>query len=141
MREVVISFIVLLASFIGSNAYSQVIVNGYAEVTGISGTTLTVGSVDQSDDTFQDGEQAIIMQMQDDVIGANTANTSNFGDLDNIQSAGLYEVVTISDVSGMPGTLVINGPLTNTYNTGPNSSVQIITYPTLDGGGGDYTTT
>ncbi len=116
-------------------------VNGYAEVSSISGNTINLGTVDESDDTFEDGEYVIIMQMQDDIIGT-TSNTVNFGDLGSIQSVGLYEIRQISthtESVGTPTSLVVEGPLTNTYNIGANTSVQVITFPSF--GSPDYTTT
>ena len=121
--------------------YAQV--NGYATVTAISGTTFTVANVDETYDTFESGEDIIIMQMQDDVIGSNTGDNANFGKLSSIASAGLYEVATISSVTesgGTPTSITISSSSSNTYNTGTNSRVQLITYPQL-GGGSDYTTT
>lgn len=118
------------------------VVNAYAEVTNISGTTITISSVDESGDSFEDGEQVIIMQMQDDVIGSNMSNNINFGNLSSIASAGLFETAAInshSESSGIPTTITLSDPLTNTFNIGSNSSVQIISYPTL--GSPDYTTT
>lgn len=120
------------------SAQAQSIINAYAKVTGISGTTLTLSDINETNDTFATGEQIIIMQMQDDVIGSNTANDNNFGTLDNIQSAGLYEVATIANVSS--STITLAASLKHSYHTGNNSSVQIISFPEL-GGGGDYTTT
>jgi len=122
-------------------SFSQEI-NGYAKITGIAGSVLTLSNVDETSDSFEDGDQIIIMQMQDDVIGTNTGNNASFGDLDNIQSVGLYEVLTIvshTEGAGVPTTITVSGSFTNTYNTGTNSSLQIITYPTF--GSPDYTTT
>ncbi|UII34070.1 T9SS type A sorting domain-containing protein [Fulvivirga ulvae] len=117
---------------------AQNVINAYAKVTGISGTTLTLSDINETNDTFVSGEQVIIMQMQDDVIGSNTSNDSNFGTLDNIQSAGLYELGTIASVTG--SSITLTASLKNSYHTGSNSSVQVISFPDL-GGGGDYTTT
>ena len=87
MKNIIFASITVLFS---SFAYCQVI-NGYAKVTAITGTTLlTVNNIDESGDTFEDGEFAIVMQMQDDVIGVNTNNNSSFGDLNSIGSAGNY---------------------------------------------------
>lgn len=143
-REVKISRPIILVLFLlmGVNASIAQVINGYAEVTALAGSVLTVSSVDEAGDAFEDGEQVIIMQMQDDVIGANTTNVASFGDLSAIASAGLYEIATISshtESSGTPTSITISGALTNAYNTGANSKVQIITYPTF--GSPDYTTT
>lgn len=118
---------------------SQVI-NAYAKVTNVSGTTITLSNVNETSDTFEDGEQVIIIQVQDDVIGTHTNNDANFGLLGSIQSAGLYEIRVISshtESGGSPNTITLDN-LTNVYNTGANSSVQVISFPQL--GSPDYTT-
>lgn len=117
-------------------------VNGYANVTAISGTTLTVASVDETAHTFENGNQIIIMQMQDNCIGSNTTNVSTFGNLSTIQSAGLFEVFQIishTEVAGLPATIVVDHVPHNTYNINANSNVQIITYRLY--GSPDYVTT
>ena len=118
------------------------VINGYAKVTSIVSTTLSVSNIDESGDSFEDGEKVIILQMQDDVIGTNTSDNSSFGDLGAIASAGLYEINTISshtESSGAPTTITLVNSLSNSFNTGTNSAVQIITFPTF--GSPDYTTT
>jgi hypothetical protein len=137
MKPIFIFFIAFLACF---HAKAQFI-NGYARVTNISGTTLTLSNVDEVSDTFEDGEQIILMQMQGNVIG-NTTNTANFGDLGSIGSVGLYEVCTIffhTESAGLPTTITVVSSLRNTYTTNANSSVQIITYPKF--GSPNFTTT
>ncbi|MFN3315426.1 MAG: hypothetical protein ACK40K_01345, partial [Raineya sp.] len=125
-----------------NSLFAQVI-NGYARVTGISGTSITIstatGEINETADTFDNGDLIIIMQMQDNVIGS-TANDATFGNLGSITSTGLYEVRQIvSQVSGPPRILTIDAPLSNTYNVGANSSVQIITFRRL--GSPNYTST
>jgi len=117
------------------------VVNGYARVTNVSGAVLTVSDVDESDDTFEAGEFVVVMQMQDNVIGT-TSNTSSFGSLGSILSAGLYEIIEITSVTesgGTPTSITLNQTPNNTYNTGSNSRVQVITFPTF--GSPNYTTT
>ncbi|MES2284851.1 MAG: PKD domain-containing protein [Bacteroidota bacterium] len=120
---------------------AQAPVNGYAQVIGISGNTINVASVNEIYDTFEDGEKIIIMQMQDDVIG-DTSNTASFGNISTIQSAGLYEYATIlshTEIAGIVTSITTSGSLTNVYNIGTNSSVQLISYPAL--GSPNFTTT
>jgi len=121
---------------------SQTIVNAYAKVNSIaSGNILSVNSVDETNHSFNDGEKVIIMQMQDNVIGANTANTATFGDVGAIGMAGVYEIATIASTSpvvGSPNVITLTAPLANTFNTSANSSVQIITFRKL---GLNFTTT
>jgi hypothetical protein len=118
-------------------------VNGYAKVTAVAGPALTISVSNETYDQFNNGDKVLVMQMQDDVIGSNTSNNSNFGNLSTIANAGKYELATIQTVyrtSGLPTLITLNAPLANTYNTGANSSVQVVTFPTL-GGTGNYTTT
>ena len=132
-------FIILIIFFESGLAQSPI--NGYAHVTGITGNTINVSNVNETYDTFEDGENIIIMQMQDDVI-ADTTNTLAFGDLGTIQSAGLYEYAVIlshTELAGVVTSITVSGGLTNIYNIGSNSSVQVISYPML--GSPDYTTT
>lgn len=132
----------LLSLFISAH-FLNAQVNGFATVSTISGATLGITSVDETYDTFEIGENVIIMQIQDDVIGANTGNNANFGDLSTISSAGLYEVreiVDITEILGRPIVIELSPSLTNTYNISFNSLVQVITFPVL-GGGSDFATT
>lgn len=132
-----------LAAFLFLPIVAQaVVVNGYARVTAISDSTLTLSDVNEANDTFEVGDQLIIYQSQDDVIGSNTNNDASFGNLASINSAGLYEVATISSITesaGVPTSIVLESLTGNTYNTGANSRVQIITFPEL--GSPDFTTT
>ena len=116
-------------------------VNGYAKITNIASLVLSLNNVDETNGSFENGDKIIVMQMQDDVIGS-TNNDLSFGDLGSILSAGLFEITTIvshTEVAGVPTSITISGALLNSYNTGVNSSLQIITYPTF--GSPDYVTT
>lgn len=119
------------------------IVNAYAKIVSIdaSQTTFTVNNVNQASHTFTVGGRVIIMQMQDDAIGTNTTNASTFGDVGVIQSAGLYEIGIIASrmpATGTPTSIVLSNPLSNIFNTGPNSSIQLITFRDM---GTNFTTT
>lgn len=118
---------------------TQAQINAYAKVTAISGTTLSLSNTTQTYHTFAAGEQIVVMQMQDNVIGTNTSNTSTFGTISAIANAGKYEVATISSVSGMPTAMTLKAALANTYTIGTTSSVQIISFNTLSTT--NYTTT
>lgn len=116
-------------------------VNAYAKVTGITGNTLTLSNVNETSDSFEDGEQVIVFQVQDDVKTPPT-NSAASGDLNAIVSAGLFEVVTIlshTENSGVPNSITLNSALSNSYNTGANSSLQIISFPEL--GAPNFSTT
>lgn len=134
--------ILLIGILPGLPVSAQVIVNGYAKVTGIAGSVLTVSNVNETNDTFEDGEYIVIMQMQDNVIGANINDDALFGDLSSIANAGRYEIRQISthtEVASVPTSFTISGSLTYAYNTGANSSVQVISLRRL--GSPNYTTT
>lgn len=135
-RSILLTF--CLTYFIVPKLQAQV--NAYAKVTAISGRVLTVTSVNESYDTFEDGEKIIIMQMQDDVIG-DVSNASTFGSLGSIKSAGIYEVQRITshtESAGLPNTITVSANISNTFNFGSNSSVQIISFRSY--GNPDYTT-
>lgn len=133
VKTIVLNIVWLVLLFPATSGYSQTI-NGYASVNSIAGSVLTISNVDESSGTFEDGDELIIIQIQDSVIGSNILNDSDFGKLGVISSAGLYEVATISshiEVAGTPTSITLSGSLTNTYNLNNNSSVQIITFPEL----------
>lgn len=141
MKTKLLLFVFLLTNI--NVAISQTVINGYAQVTGITGSsTFNVSNVNESGDSFEVGEKLIIMQMQDDVIGANTADNSSFGNLGSIQSAGLYEIAEIASIvesGGTPTSITVLGTPGVSYNTGSNSRLQLITFPTF--GTPNYTTT
>lgn len=129
----------VFSAFFGT---SQTTVNAYAKITSITNNSvLALSNVDQTNHTFTVGGQVVVMQMQDNVIGTNTTNASSFGNLSSIANAGSYEIRTISartPTSGSPTSVTLSAALTNTYNTGANSSVQMISFRDL---GSNYTTT
>jgi hypothetical protein len=118
-----------------TKSYAQT-VNGYAKVTGLSGASINVSNI-TGPDSFDVGDIVMIIQMQDDVLGVNTTNNSSFGTISSIGSAGNYEFLTISAVSG--GTITFTSSPTKTYSTGINSNVQIVTLRRY--GAPDYSTT
>ncbi|MEM7162184.1 MAG: T9SS type A sorting domain-containing protein [Bacteroidota bacterium] len=120
---------------------AQTIINAYANVSGISGKSLTVDNVEETYDTFEIGDYVVVMQMQDEVVG-DTSNTSAFGELGSIRSAGLYETFRISAITesgGIPTNITLNSDPAITFNTGTHSAVQVFSFPEL--GSPNYTTT
>ncbi|WBM75236.1 T9SS type A sorting domain-containing protein [Saprospira grandis] len=123
-------------------ASAQIQVNAYARVTNIIGNDLQLSQVDEAFDSFEDGEEVLIIQVQDDVIGANIANNSSFGELDQILNAGNFEIAQIlfhTESAGTPVSITLQNPLSRPYSTGPNSRLQIVSFPQL--GSPNYTTT
>ncbi len=139
---------ILIAGLIAICAFStHAQINGYAKVTSIAGTVLSVSNVNQTSHSFIVGDGVVIMQMQDDVIGTNTADNANFGDLSAINNAGFYEIAYITAIDGnstvgfssaTPATITVDG-LAHSYSTGANSSLQLITFRQM--AAGNYTTT
>lgn len=119
-------------------------VNAYAKVLDINGANITLstaaGELNESFDTFDDDDLVIVMQMQGDVL-ANTSNTAAFGDPQaGLGVVGFYEMRRIVSQSYTPQRiLVLDAPLSYTYELGPHSSVQLVTLRRL--GNPDYTTT
>lgn len=135
MSKKYLSLILIIIVCFAKNCLSQVIYNAYAKVTAVTNSTLlTVNNVNQTNHTFNTGEYVIVMQMQDNVIGTNTTNVSSFGSLSTIANAGRFEVARISAINssaGTPTSIALTTALANTYNTGTNSSVQVITFRRL----------
>lgn len=132
--------LLLCCCFVYQFGYSQ-IVNAYAKITHINVTTLQVTLVDEAFDSFEDGEQVLIYQVQDSVVN-DFSNTVSSGDLFTIGSAGLFELATIlshTEVAGIPTSITLSTPLINPYNSTPNASLQIISFPKL--GAPNYSTT
>src|SRR3954469_2565139 len=94
--------LMLLTPFWGA---AQSVINVYARVTAVSGTALTISN---STGSFTAGA-AIVMQMQDSTLGTNTGNNNSFGNLATIQSAGVYEIVTVSAATAT--TITLSGSL------------------------------
>jgi hypothetical protein len=118
------------------------VVNGYAKVTGMSGTTASVSMVNETADSFENGEKVMLIQMQDNVIGTNVSNANTFGTIAGIGSAGNYEFLTIAthtEVSGLPNTMTFTSAPTKTYTFTANSSVQIVSLRRL--GSPNFSTT
>ncbi len=134
-------FTLLIVVHFSIKVLAQTGINAYANVTAISGTSISVNNVSETNHTFEDGDYIIIMQMQDNVIGTNTTNAATFGNLGSIQSAGLYEVARISshtESGSLPTSITVTTALVNTYNLNANASVQIISFRFL---GANFTTT
>lgn len=97
--EIKLKHYLLWVFFIPTFLNAQSIINAYASVTNVSGTTLTIADINTTYDDFLVGEDIIVMQMQDDVIGANTGSNSSFGNISSIGNAGLYEKATIATIT------------------------------------------
>jgi hypothetical protein len=134
-----IVLIMTICSFGFNGVFAQTYINSFGRVTAVSNQSiLSISTLNQTYHTFAVGEMVVVMQMQDNVIGTNTTNASSFGNISTIANAGNYEIRTISAISGSISSISVTPALTNTYNTGTNSMVQVISFNNL---GTNYTTT
>jgi hypothetical protein len=135
-------FLLLILFISGLTSSAQTTINAYAKITSVTNSSvLALSNVNISNHTFTVGGQVVVMQMQDNVIGTNTTNAASFGNLSSIANAGKYEIrtiVAVNPTSGTPTSMTITPALVNTFNTGANSSVQLISFRDL---GSNYTTT
>jgi hypothetical protein len=118
-------------------------VNGYARVSALASTTLTIAESNETGGNFATNDFIVLMQMQGDVIGSNTANNSSFGNLNAIANVGRYEILRIASVTrtaGVLNTIVLTTAPTLDFSTAANARLQAITFERL-GGGGNFTTT
>ena len=130
MKKTILTLGILLAFTLIS--YSQKEINGYANVTSISNRTIQCDHLDETWDSFEEGDIIMLYQVQDNVIGY-TSNNSQFGNIGSIKSAGLIEFAKIENISksGSYMTIELEDDLTETFHTGSKSRLQVITYPTF----------
>jgi hypothetical protein len=130
-----------LSLFLLLPATSHAQVNAYAKVTAITTSSgrsvLSITNRDQTYHTFAAGEQVIVMQMQDNVIGSNTNNNAAFGTLSAISNAGFYDVATIYAVTS--STITLAEVIPAKFTIGTNSSVQVVSFTSL--ATGNFSTT
>lgn len=122
--------ILVLLSLFFHETYSSQIINAYAKVTSIVGsTTLKLSATYTAPgNTFVAGQKIIVIQMQGATISS-SSNNSTFGNLASLNSCGLYEVATISAVDAAINNMTITSALANAYST--TSGLQIVSYPKL----------
>lgn len=125
------SILLFALCLIAGSAGAQ-IVNAYAKVNNITGSTIHISDVNQAYGKFEVGKEVLIMQMQDKLIQA-PSNSENSGRTNNMKMAGLYEIATISSIqrSGtIPISITLTEQLDNNFNTS-NASLQVVSYPEL----------
>lgn len=136
IRIPILSVISFSFFFLLSVTTQAQIYNSYARVTNIVyGTTksvLTVSTKNEATHTFQPNEPVIVIQMQANVIGTNTNNNANFGNLNAIGNAGYYDVAVIESIAG--NTITLKDVLANKFTTGGNYNVQLVSFQQLSTG-------
>ncbi|MCS3801268.1 T9SS type A sorting domain-containing protein [Niastella sp. OAS944] len=135
IRIPILSVISFSFFFLLSVTTQAQIYNSYARVTNISNgatkTTLTVSNKNETYHTFQPNEPVIVIQMQANVIGTNTNDNVNFGNLAaaGIGNAGNFDVAVIESIAG--STIVLKDLLPNKFTTGANNNVQLVSFQLL----------
>ncbi|MCF8245135.1 MAG: PKD domain-containing protein [Saprospiraceae bacterium] len=115
----------LLLTFITLPIFSQSqifgIINQYAKVTAIEPCEAKLTVSDGS--FFGPGGKVLVIQMKGANI--NTSNSGSFGNIDDVGSAGFYEINEVLSVLG--NDIYLKNELLHFY--GPASSVQLVTVP------------
>lgn len=131
------SFFLLLAT----SSQSQIL-NAYAKVTNIATTggksVLTITNKTEPTHAFAANEDVLVIQMQANIIGTNTGNNSNFGNVAStgLGTAGFFELGTIESIAG--STITLKNKLDYTFVTTANNNVQLVSFQKLDAA--NYTT-
>lgn len=115
---------IISVSFIIAQTSIGGVINSYAKVTIINNAdvcnpTLTVDDASP----FNEGDHLMIIQMKGAEM--DTTNTNTFGNIINLNSAGLYEKTIITQIAG--NEISIATQMVNNYDV--NSSVQIVNIP------------
>jgi hypothetical protein len=126
--------VLLFSFFLLLTAASHAQVNSYARVNSISTsggrTTLNISDRNQAYHNFTVGEQVIVIQMQANVIGTNTGNDANFGNLGAIGNAGYFDVATIYSITGSTA-ITLTDVLPGKFTFGGNNNVQVVSFQKL----------
>lgn len=107
---------------LGQNTNISGVINNYTNVTGFSGTTISVGS----SAGYSVGDKVLIIQMQGATI--DESNTSSFGNINSIGNAGHYEFATVCSVPS--GTQLEVNSIQRTYTSLGN--VQVVSVPVFN---------
>jgi PKD repeat protein len=117
MKWTILSLLCFYAVSVSSQTLSGQ-VNHYTRVVDIDTCTATIQVADTSG--FLPGDRLLIIQMQGATIS--TTNNADFGQIQQIGSAGLYEFAELTDKSASG--LILSHRLLNTYD--PSGAVQCI---------------
>jgi len=112
-----------LFNLLGSRSAAQSIsgvVNLYAKVTYVSQPSVALAKVVVTSNVFAANDKVMLIQMKGATI--DTTNSSTFGTISSLNSAGRYEFGIVAYVNG--DTVALKGPICNTYSV--PDSVQLI---------------
>ncbi len=126
MIRILTTLFFLVSISLGISAQTSIggVINSYAKVTGMdtSDPCDPFLSVDDAS-SFAIGDVILVIQMKGAEM--DTTNAPTFGSITNLNSAGLYERTTISDING--NDVFLGTQLTNNYDV--NGSLQIVSMP------------
>lgn len=100
------------------------VINAYTPVIQIDGTCTNQIEVENIS-PFAEGDRILLIQMKGAEIDLD--NTSSFGDIVDIGSAGLYEFCTVAFIVPLTNTLVLENQILNEYNL--DGKVQAVLVP------------
>nr|MDQ3392783.1 Ig-like domain-containing protein [Bacteroidota bacterium] len=121
---IIVGFLLMFISSYSQNISG--IVNSYAKVTSINGSTLTIENLLGQEIDFQPGKRILVIQMKGADI--DRTNTSSYGEIIDLKEAGNYEIAVISSKNGTGSSFSITVyDLVREYD--PNSFVQIVSIP------------
>lgn len=120
-NSLLLLFITFLAPALHSQTSLSGVINSYSAVTSIDYCAARLTLADAS--PFQAGQAVLLIQMQGATI--NESNSSSFGNITDIGSAGRYERGRIQQVSG--NDVFLEHELLHTY--APSGKVQLVSVP------------
>ncbi len=118
-----ITTLLCLGNLMGQTVISGII-NNYGAVTNIDNSNICAPIISVDDATgFIPGDHIMIIQMKGAEM--DTTNTPTYGQITNLNSAGLYEKARIESVTG--NDILLSTLMTNVYNV--MGAVQIVSIP------------
>ncbi len=127
MKKLLPFIAILLSSFqLISQVQISGIVNHYGVVTSIEADSCAAKITVDDSAPFDEGNLVVLIQMQGAEI--DESNSSSFGNVTSLNSAGLYEINEIANIVG--NDIIFKNRIENEYQV--SGSVQLVTMPTYD---------
>ena len=127
MNKIHLTFFFLIFVFpLTAQVQLSGVINSYTKVTAIESDDCQSRITVQNTGSFAKVNRVVLMQMQGAII--DESNSSSFGNVTDLGSAGLYEIHEIDYVDGQD--VFLTKQLVNDYDV--NGNVQLITMPTFN---------
>ena len=120
MRNFYVFLLLLFPFFTQAQTEISGIINTYTSVSSITSDTCLSQLTVADANTFSIGDAVVLIQMQGATI--DESNSSSFGNIVNLNGAGLYEINEIKSIDGQ--NIFLNNQMVNTYNLG--GKVQLV---------------